>query len=111
MFPFGESVIFEARVTGSEDAYGNPVESFGAPVTVPGCAFDPGASQEVYEPGRNPVTTAPRVFAPVGTVVTARSRVTVRGKVYLVDGEPAEWWNPYTGSTPGTVVTLEAVDG
>ena len=111
MFPFGEPVIFEAYVTGAEDVHGNPIETFDAPVTVGGCAFDPGASQEVYEPGRNPVTTAPRVFAPAGTVVTARSRVTVRGKVYLVDGDPAEWRNPYTGSIPGTVVTLEAVDG
>ena len=111
MFPFGEPVVFEARVAGSEDAHGNPTDSWSAPVTVQGCAFDPGASQEVFEPGRDPVTSAPRVFAPAGTVVTARSRVTVRGQVFLVDGEPAEWRNPYTGSTPGVVVTLEKVDG
>jgi hypothetical protein len=111
MFSFGESVVFEARVLGAEDAHGNPIETFAAPVTVPGCAFDPGASQEVYEPGRNPVTVAPRVFAPAGTVVTARSRVTVRGQVYLVDGDPAVWRNPYTGWQPGIVVTLGRVDG
>lgn len=111
MYPFGESVIFEARVLGAEDDHGNPIETYAAPVTVQGCAFDPGASQEVYEPGRNPVTSSPRVFAPAGTVVTARSRVTVRGQVYLVDGDPADWRNPYTGSTPGVVVTLEKVNG
>lgn len=111
MYTFGEPVVFEARVVGAEDSHGNPIDSWAAPVTVQGCAFDPGASQEVFEPGRNPVTSSPRVFAPAGTVVTARSRVTVRGQLYLVDGDPAVWVNPYTGSAPGVSVTLERVDG
>jgi hypothetical protein len=35
----------------------------------------------------------------------------VRGQVYLVDGDPAVWRNPYTGWQPGAVVTLGRVDG
>jgi hypothetical protein len=111
VYPFGETVVFEAPTSGSDDAHGNPTVSWGAPVSVEGCAFDPGASQEIFEPGRNPVTSSPRVFAPAGTVVSARSRVTVRGLVFVVDGDPAVWVNPYTGSTPGVVVNLERVGG
>lgn len=111
MFSFGESVIFEAVVTGSEDAHGNPVETWGAPVTVEGCAFAPAGSIESVEPGRNPVVTSPTVFAPAGTAVSARDRVTVRGLLYQVDGDPAVWHNPYTGSDPGVAITLERVGG
>jgi hypothetical protein len=111
MFPFGESVIFEAAVLGSEDAHGNLISTFGAPVTVEGCAFDPGGSVESVEPGRNAVVSTPRVFAPTGTVVGSRDRVSVRGLVFLVDGDPAVWRNPYTGSNPGIVVNLERVGG
>jgi hypothetical protein len=111
MFPFGESVTFEASVSGSDDVHGNPVETWAAAVVVEGCAFDPGGSVESVEPGRNAVVSNPRVFAPFGTVVGARDRVTVRGLVFVVDGDPAQWRNPYTGSTPGVVVNLERVGG
>lgn len=111
MFPFGESAVFEARVTGVEDAHGNPVETWGSPVTVEGCAFAPAGSVESTEPGRNGVVTSPTLYAPAGTVVGRRDRVTVRGDLFLVDGDPADWRNPYTGSAPGIAVTLEKADG
>ncbi len=111
MFPFGEPVVFEASSEASEDVYGNPIVSWGVPVTVEDCAFDPGGSVESVEPGRNAVVSNPRVFAPAGTVVKARDRVTARGKVFLVDGDPAEWLNPFTGWTPGVVVNLERAGG
>lgn len=111
MFPFGEPVIFEASVLGSEDAHGNPTTSWAAPVTVEGCAFDPGGSVESVEPGRNAVVTNPRVFVPAGTVVGSRDRVTVRGLVFVVDGDPAVWRSPFTGWAPGVVVNLERVGG
>ena len=111
MFPFGEPVVFEAAVSGTEDVHGNPVDSWGQPVTVDGCAFDPGGSTESIEPGRAPVVTSPRIYAPPGTVVGRRDRATVRGVTYLVDGDPALWRNPYTGSEPGIVVELERAHG
>ena len=111
MFPFGESVQIEARVVGGEDSHGNPVETFSPAVTVEGCAFDPGGSVETMEPGREAVVSSPRIFAPSGTVVTRRSRVQVRGENYVVDGDPADWRNPFTGWMPGVVITLEKADG
>jgi uncharacterized Zn-binding protein involved in type VI secretion len=111
MFAFGEPAVFEMAVQGAEDAHGNPIVTFADAVTVEGCGFAPGGSQELYGPGRNPVTSVPQLYCPPGTVVTSRSRVTVRGKLYQVDGDPAEWRSPFTGWEPGVVVTLERTDG
>lgn len=111
MFPFGEPVIFEAHLDGAEDSHGNPVDAWASPRTVEGCAFDPGGSVETYEPGRNPVVTSPRVFAPAGTVVGARDRVTVRGRVFQVKGDPGDYRSPFSGWRPGIVVNLEVVSG
>lgn len=111
MFPFGEPVAFEAHSDGVEDAHGNPVDVWGPPVTVQGCAFDPGSSTESHDGARDQVVSLPRVFAPPGTVVGARDRVTVRGKLFQVKGAPADYQSPFTGWRPGVVVTLEAVDG
>lgn len=111
MFPFGEPVKIQARVVGSEDSHGNPIETFAPEVIVDGCAFDPGGSVEASEPGREAVVSSPRVFVPAGTLVTARSLLTVRGLLYRVDGDPAEWKNPFTGWEPGIVATLERASG
>lgn len=111
MFPFGEPVLVQARVVGAEDSHGNPIETFAPAVSVDGCAFDPGGSVETVEPGREAVVTRPRVFLPTGTVITARSLVTVRGLLYRVDGDPAVWRSPFTGWEPGAVATLERADG
>jgi len=111
VFPFGEPVLVKALIVGAEDSHGNPVETFAAAVTIEGCAFDPGGSVETSEPGREAVVSSPRVFLPVDTVITRRSRVTVRGDDYVVDGDPAVWRNPYTGWEPGIVATLERASG
>ena len=113
LFPFGESVSFEALTVGVEDDHGNPVELYGAPVVVDGCGFDPGGTVESFGPGRDVVVTSPRVFIPseVSVVVAARDRVTVRGLVYQVQGDPAVPVNPFTGWAPGTVLNLERVAG
>jgi len=110
-FPFGEPAIFQMAVEGDDDAFGNPTMTFADEVTVEGCAFAPAGSQELYGVGRNQVVTNPQLFVPPGTVVTARSKVKIRGEDYKVNGRPAVWRSPFTGWEPGTVVDLEVVDG
>ena len=117
-----------AFVEGATDAHGNPVESWGALVDVPGCAFDPGGTVESYTPGRDLVVSTPRVFIPGGVSVfeetdffifdgdtrvqvSPRDRVIVRGVTYEVRGDPANWVNPFTGWAPGGSVNLERVAG
>ena len=132
MFPFGETVTFESLSTSTTDAHGNPVETYDAPVDIPGCGFDPGGTVETYTPGRDAVVSSPRVFIPSGVFVyegpdlfildvsgdtgarygvNARDRVTVRGILYEVKGDPADWVNPFTGWAPGGVLNLERVAG
>jgi len=111
MFPFGETVTVQALVVGAEDVHGNPAETFAPSVDVDDCAFDPGGSVETLSPGREVVVSRPRVFLPAGTLITARSKVTVRGLEYRVDGDPADWKNPFTGWEPGIVAVLERAGG
>lgn len=112
MFPFGETVQFMAYQLGAEDAHGNPVESWADPVSSGGWGFDPGGSVESSMPGRDMVVTSPRLFRQSRDFVPgSRDRVTVRGREYQVDGDPADWRSPLTGWEPGIVVTLEVVSG
>lgn len=80
-------------------------------LTIPGLAFNPGSSNEPSEVGRNSVVTQPEVYAPVGVDILASDRLTIRGKTYLVDGNPAEWVNPFTGWPAGVVIKLKDVEG
>jgi hypothetical protein len=43
--------------------------------------------------------------------VTAQNRVRVRGDVWAIDGDPADWRNPFTGWHPGIVLQVGRVDG
>lgn len=112
MFPFGETVVFEAFVADDEDPHGNLVESFEVGVPVDGWGFNPGGSVETYGPGRNQVVTSPQLFRRSSEFVPGRrDRCTVRGRLYQVNGDPAVWRSPLTGWEPGVVVNLEVVDG
>lgn len=116
VFPHGETVVFERLVDGPADVFGNPTVVYAQPAAVAGCGFDPGGSVETYGPGRDVVVSSPRVFLPGGVTVTglalsSRDRVTVRGLLYEVKGDPADWVNPFTGWAPGGVVELERVAG
>lgn len=113
MFAFGETVIFESFILeGSEDAHGNPVDSFSPGVPIPGWGFDPGGSVESYAPGRDSVVTTPTLYRRESDFIPGRKdRCTVRGVAYQVEGNTAVWRSPLTGWAPGIVVKLEAVDG
>ncbi len=114
MFLFGESVTRQRAAT-SVDPYTSesrpdwtktPVS-----VTITGCAFDPGGSTEAVDIGRAPVTTSPRLFAPVGSDIKSGDRIVARGATFEVDGNPADWRSPFTGWNPGIVVGLQLVEG
>lgn len=75
------------------------------------CLFDPGGPRGETMNRGNTVIAQPSLYAPVGTDVTATDRVRVRGKVYAVDGEPAEWLSPIPGGPEGVHVALKHVAG
>lgn len=78
---------------------------------IPGFAFNPGGSNEVAADGRTIITTSPTAYGPIGADVKAGDRLVVRGVTYNVDGNPAEWVNPFTGWAAGVAVPLELVEG
>jgi hypothetical protein len=72
---------------------------------------EPRPSAEPVQDARNAVTSGFTLYMPTGTTITATNRVRVRGAVYDVLGEPAEWRSPFTGWAPGVVVQVEKVEG
>lgn len=113
MFPHGETVDILTATTVIDPYSGDPVESWDAPteVSVPNVAVEPRPSQEPVQDARNAVVSGFTLYMPTGTAITARSRVRVRGEVYPVLGDPADWRNPFTGWQPGLVVQVGRTDG
>lgn len=111
-FPFGESVQVLSPVL-TTDRYGDETEDWTTPteVEVEGVAVEPRPSSEDHRDARNAVTSGFTLYMPATAVVTPANKVRVRGRVYGVEGEPADWRNPYTGWTPGIVVQTTGVEG
>lgn len=114
-FPHGETVTRQRadqvpnRYSGDDES--EPDWQFYSELDIDGCAFNPGTSSEPLETGRNAVLTRPEVYAPPGADVLAGDRLVVRGVVYEVDGDPADWRSPFTGWRPGLVIRLKVKDG
>lgn len=114
-FPYGETVT-RLRAQTTEDPYTtDPRPDWTkepASLAIDACAFDPGGSSESFsEPGRQPITTKPTVYAPFGSDIKAGDRLVVRGVTYDIDGEPADWHSPFTGWEPGMAVSLFVKEG
>lgn len=76
---------------------------------VDGVLCEPRPTAEPLQDARNAVTSGFTLYLPAGTSVAPSQRVRVRGEVYEVLGEPADWrlgdWRP------GLVVQVERVSG
>lgn len=72
---------------------------------IPGCLFAPGGSEEPKF-AANLVDTDAALYAPAGTDARPTDRFRVRGKVYQVVGEPADW-----GPRWGVVIGLRRIAG
>lgn len=85
--PTPYTILHEAFVDGTEDAHGNVSSGWADPVPlrVHGWAT-PGSDQEPFEVGRNAVLRDLDVYAPGGTVVAPRDRLTIDGVLYEVVG-------------------------
>lgn len=110
LFTPSETVAYAAFQSGTEDAHGNPVESWADPVDVDVLAFDPGSTSEPRLPGQDRVVIEPTLYVPTDVVMGSRDRVTARGLLYEVDGATREWSHPEL-SPSGNVITLRRVEG
>ena len=82
----------------------------GASHAVTGCAIWPTVSTETVQ-GQDTVIWGLTVLMPPGTDVLSTDKVTVRGIDYLVNGEPALYQSPLTGTQSGIEVLLTTQTG
>lgn len=66
---------------------------------------EPRPSSEPIQEARNAVTSGFTLYLPIGADVTAKDRMQVRGAVYRVLGDPADWMGA------GVVVQTERTEG
>jgi len=107
---FGETVTIITRAITGHDADGNDV--FGDVSTdIPNSIFAPAGSTEKVQ-GEDVVTIGATVYLPDGTPTPkATDRVSARGDLYEIDGDPQVYSNPFTGDEPGAVLRLLRVTG
>lgn len=79
--------------------------------TITGVAVAPAGTSEPLEVGRASVDSDLTLYLPHNADVRPNDRVIVRGITYEVQGERADWANPYTTNAPGSVVQVRKVAG
>lgn len=110
-FAFGTSITVRRDSPGGFDVYGSPVAGTTTETVITGCAVAPRYSTESTERGRQGVIVGLTVFAPFGSDILYTDRIVVASVEYRIEGEPASWANPFTGSTPGMEIALTRAVG
>lgn len=96
---------------GAEDAHGNSVDSWSAPIKVSVYSVAPTTSDEPFQAGRDSVITGLTVLAPTGTQIGPYDRVIWLGEEYSVKGDIGDWNHGPFGWEPGIEFHLEKVSG
>ncbi|WP_036959196.1 hypothetical protein [Promicromonospora kroppenstedtii] len=100
---------------GAEDAHGNPVDAWAAPVDLSVYGIAPTASLADVEPvaGRMAVMTLMTVFVPAGAALGPHDRYVVDGEEWEQEGEAGDYTrNPFKGpSFAGIILNLKRVEG
>lgn len=107
------TVGVRAHSSAGDDGFGNPVDSWSAPVSVPVYGVAPGTPGEDYEPGANRSLIPWVVYGPTASLggVSSRDRIDWAGNTYEVDGDPEVFdYGPF-GYEPGARVRIVRVEG
>lgn len=106
MYAFGETVTVVRPA--QRDRTGDPTAA-PAPHSLAGCAVAMQSTVDNND-ARATVLSWLEMFCPPGADIEPGDEVTLPdGRTYLVDGQPATWRNPYTGTEAGVVVRLRGV--
>jgi hypothetical protein len=115
--PFGETItIVRSGPSTGRDDYGVPIPGPDTEIDVKGCVVAPRPENirigTAAQQGRDSVITGWTVYAPPGTEIRTTDRLRIRGSLWEVTGETADWGrSPFTG-TPGCVeVTADRITG
>lgn len=110
----GETVVFYEAGTRTDPYSGAVVRDDWATarqVLTVTAGVEPMAGAEPALVDRGPLRVAFRLYAPGIVAVQPSWRALVRGDLYEVVGEPAQWVNPFTGWAPGTVIEVGVTRG
>lgn len=107
----GETVT-RLRATSVTNRYGGTDKDWTAPdeADIDGCAVAPRLEGETSA-GREGVVIGWTVFTPADADVLATDRLRIRSVDHEVDGQPGEWWSPYSGARKGLEIRTRRVDG
>ena len=110
-FPFGTTITVLRDSPGGFDEHNDPISSSTTRTDIAGCGVAPRYSSEPSTLGRNGVIVGLTIFAPYGSDILFTDRIEIAGVVYLVEGTPENWLNPFTGSTPGMEIAVKRAVG
>ena len=86
--------VTRLRASTTTDEYHNDLEDWSSPLEldiVTLAPAEPRPSSEPAQDSRNAVVSGWTLYLPEGSDVTAQDRIRVRGQVYPVQGQPADW--------------------
>ena len=108
----GETIT-RLRAGTATDRYTNEIKDWTDPeeLEIDNVAVAPRQSSEDTAAGREGVIIGLTLYAPAGSDIEAVDRVVVRGETYEVDGEIAEWTNPYSSVARGVEINVKRVEG
>lgn len=108
----GETVTVQTG-TATTDRNGNSVVSWADPTetSIDGVALAPIQAGEDNANSRQGVVIGWTAYIPPGNSIEPTARIVARGNTYEIDGEPADWRDPYTGRKAGLELTLRRVEG
>lgn len=114
MFTRGETIT-RIRAAATLDPYSEEATGLdwdaAIETDIPNVALEPRPSSEPVQDARNAVVSGYTIYARSGTDLKPIDRVRVRGEVYEIDGDTADWRNPYSGTRPGVVIQTKRVAG
>lgn len=110
--PFGETVTVTraGTPTGEHDEQGNPELGPDTTFDIEDVAVAPAGTDEDPQSLGLWVVTGYTLYLPYGTALKPADRLTVRGaEGWQVVGDTGAsgWRNPFTGATPGVVVSVK----
>jgi hypothetical protein len=113
----GKTITVIRETPGGFDPYGDPTAGTTTETDVDGVAVSPRvqgagkASGNIEDRGREGVIVGLTAYLPYGSDVRHTDKVRVAGAVYKIEGDPGDWANPITGSTPGIEIQLSRAEG
>lgn len=101
------TIIRKGAPTGAHDGQGNPVMAADSEIVSDGWAVSPRATGSTAESFGQETITGLSLYRRDEVTVFPTDKFSVRGTVWVVDGDLGRWVNPYADAFVGVVVNLK----